>query len=81
VSMVSWFHRFRGVNGFSGVKTAQNNKTEGGTERNKKTKREAEGRRCAWGDLTSRKPRRMHRETAAEMASLTWPEPKQLERK
>ena len=52
---------------FSGVKTAQNSKTGTGTERTKKTKCEAEGRRCAWGDFTSRKTRRMHR---AEMASL-----------
>ena len=58
----------REVECFSGVKTAQNSKTEGGTERqkknNKQTKCEAEGRRCAWGDFTSRKTRRMHRETA-----------------
>ena len=49
---------------FSGVKTAQNSNS--GTERKKKCK--AEGR-CAWGDLTPRKNRRMHR---AQMASLTW---------
>ena len=66
---------------FSGVKTAQNNKTEGGNERNKKTKREAEGRRCAWEDLTSRKIRRMHRETAAEMASLPWSQNNRKENK
>ena len=67
---------------FSGVKTAQNNKTEGGTETNKKkTKCEAEGRRCAWGDLTSRKTRRMNRETAAEMASLPWSQDNRKENK
>ena len=39
----------------------------------KKTwKCESEGKRCAWGDFTSRKTRRMHRETASEMASLPW---------
>ena len=65
---------------FSGVKTAQNNKTEGGTE-TKKTKCEAEGRRCAWGDLTSRKTRGMHRETAAEMASLPWSQNNRKENK
>ena len=43
---------------FSGVKTAQNSKAESGIEREK----EAEGR-CAWGDFTSRKTGRMHRET------------------
>ena len=39
----------------------------------KKTlKCEAEGRRCAWDKFTSRKTRRMHRETASEMVSLPW---------
>ena len=68
---------------FSGVKTAQNNKTEGGTETNKKKKSkcEAEERRCAWGDLTSRKTRGMHRETAAEMASLPWSQNNRKENK
>ena len=33
---------------------------------------EAEGKKCAWGNFTSRKIRRMHRETASEMASLPW---------
>ena len=33
---------------------------------------EAEGKRCACGNFTSRKTRRMHRETASEMASLWW---------
>ena len=65
---------------FSEVKTAQKNKTEGGTE-TKKPKCEAEGRRCAWGDLTSRKTRRMHRETAAEMASLPWSQNNRKENK
>ena len=58
---------------FCEVKTAQNSKTEGGIERKKKTwKCKAEGKRCACGNFTSRKNRRMHRETASEMASLPW---------
>ena len=48
------------------------NKCEGGIERKKTCKCEAELRRCAWGNLASRKTRRMHRETASEMASLPW---------
>ena len=55
---------------FSGVKTAQNSRTGGGTERKKKTKCEAEGRRCAWDDFTSKKTRGMHR--AEPMASMPW---------
>ena len=39
---------------FGWVKTAQNSKTEGGSER-KKNKCEAEGR-CAWGNLPREKP-------------------------
>ena len=50
---------------FSAVKRAQNKKTEGGIKRKKTWKCEAEGRR-AWGDFTSRKTRRTHRETASE---------------
>ena len=56
---------------FSGVKTAQNNKTEAGTETNKNN-----NKMWIWGkishreNLTWRKTRRMNRETAAEMASL-----------
>ena len=57
---------------FSGVKTAQNSKTGGGSERKKF---QAEGR-CAWGDFTLRKNRRMHR---AEMASLPWSQDKRKE--
>ena len=33
---------------------------------------EDEGKKCAWGNFTSRKIRRMHRETASEMGSLPW---------
>ena len=62
----------RKVECFNRVKTAQNSKTEGGIEKKKTGKCEAEGRRCSWGNLTSRKTRRMHRETAPEMTSLPW---------
>ena len=61
---------------FSGVKTAQNSKAESGIEREK----EAEGR-CTWGDFTSRKTGRMHRETASEMASLPWSQNNRTEKK
>ena len=33
---------------------------------------EAEGKKCTWENFTWRKTRRMHRETASEMASLPW---------
>ena len=40
---------------FSGVKRAQNSKTEGEIERKKKTwKCKSEGKRCAWGDFLPR---------------------------
>ena len=55
---------------FTGVKTAQNNKTEGRIER-KACKCETEGR-CAWGDFISRKTGKMHCETASKMTSLLW---------
>ena len=55
---------------FSGVKTAQNSRTRGGTERKIETKCEAEGRRRAWDDFTSPKTIRMHR--TEPMASLSW---------
>ena len=57
---------------FSGDKTAHNSQTEGWIEKTKTWKCEAEGRRCAWGNLTSRKTRRMHSEAAPDMASLPW---------
>ena len=67
---------------FSGVKTAQNNKTEAGTETNKNN-----NKMWIWGKishrehLTWRKTRRMHRETAAEMASLPWSQNNRKENK
>ena len=67
---------------FSGVKTAQNNKTEAGTETNKNN-----NKMWIWGkishreNLTWRKTRRMHRETAAEMASLPWSQNNRKENK
>ena len=50
-------------------------------ERKKTWKCEAEGRRYAWCNFTSRKPSRMHCETASEMASLPWSQNNQKENK
>ena len=59
---------------FSGVqnskKGAQNSKKEGGIERKKACKCEAEGKRWSRVNFTSRNNRRMQRETASKMASL-----------
>ena len=66
---------------FSGVKTAQNNKTEGGTETNKQKNQNVKLRKEDVPDLTSRKTRRMHRETAAEMAFLPWSQNSRKENK
>ena len=59
---------------FSGVQTAQNSKTEGGIKRTKHENVKLKKEDVALGDFTSRKKldRRMHRETASEMASLPW---------
>ena len=57
---------------FQRVKTAEKSKTEGGIDRKEKQKREDEERRCALDNFTSKKTRRMHRETASEMVSLPW---------
>ena len=66
---------------FSGVKTAQNNKTEAGTETSKQKNQNVKLRKEDVPDLTSRKTRRMHRETAAEMASLPWSQNNRKENK
>ena len=57
---------------FSGVKTSQNSKTEGEIERKKHENVKLKEVRCAWSNFSSRKTRRMHRETTSEMASLPW---------
>ena len=56
---------------FSGVKQLKIAKRKVELTEKKNIKREVEGR-CAFDNFTSRKTRRMHRETASEMVSLPW---------
>ena len=55
---------------FSGVQTAQNSKTEGGIKRTKHENVKLKKEYVPGAILSSEKNRRMHRETASEMASL-----------
>ena len=58
---------------FSGVQTAQNSKTEGGILRTKHKNVQLKKDEVRGAIIPrEKKNRRMHRETASEMASLPW---------
>ena len=59
---------------FSGIQTAQNGKSEGGIKRTKHENVQLKKDDVPWAILPREKKldRRMHRETASEMASLPW---------